>query len=167
VAGQTHPKVRARSGEQYRESLRDRARRLGVDAMIRFDDAYRTSAELADLALGARAVVLPYESTDQVTSGVLVDALAAGRPVIATAFPHALELLGGGAGIVVSHGDPVGMARAMRRLAADTVARDMAARAHRIGARHSWDLVARDYAELAVAPAHHGVTEPVRLATGA
>jgi len=31
-------------------------------------------------------VILPYDSPDQVTSGVLVDAIAAGRPVIATAF---------------------------------------------------------------------------------
>ena len=33
----------------------------------------------------ASVVVLPYDSRDQVTSGVLVDAIAAGRPVIATA----------------------------------------------------------------------------------
>jgi len=42
-------------------------------------------------------VILPYDSPDQVTSGVLVDAIAAGRPVIATAFPHAVELLSSGA----------------------------------------------------------------------
>ena len=41
----------------------------------------------------------PYDTRDQVTSGVLVDAIAAGRPVIATAFPHAVELLGSGAGM--------------------------------------------------------------------
>ena len=38
-------------------------------------------------------VVLPYDSHEQVTSGVLIEAVAAGVPVVATAFPHAVELL--------------------------------------------------------------------------
>ncbi len=49
------------------------------------------------------------------TSGVLVDAIAAGRPVVATAFPHAVELLSSGAGLVVDHDDPDAMALALRR----------------------------------------------------
>lgn len=167
VAGQTHPKVRSHSGERYRHSLVDRARRLGVDHMVSFDDTYRTVPELTSLAVESRAVILPYESTDQVTSGVLVDALAAGRPVIATAFPHALELLGGGAGIVVAHGDPDAIADALRRLTCDATARDMAARAHRIGARHSWDVVSRSYAALASTPAGNDIQLLGNAATGA
>ena len=58
-----------------------------------FDDAYRDLAALTRLIGSADLVVLPYDSDDQVTSGVLVDAVAAGRPVVATAFPHAVELL--------------------------------------------------------------------------
>ncbi len=54
--------------------------------------------------------MLPCDSPDQVTSGVLVDAVAAGRPVIATAFPHAVELLRSGAGLVVPQGDPGALA---------------------------------------------------------
>ena len=61
-------------------------------------------------------VVLPYDSTEQVTSGVLVDAIANGRPVVATAFPHAAELLNTGAGIVVDHDDPVALASALRQI---------------------------------------------------
>ena len=41
---------------------------------------------------------------------MLVDAIAAGRPVVATAFPHAVELLSSGAGIVVDHDDPEALA---------------------------------------------------------
>ena len=37
-------------------------------------------------------------------SGVLVEAIAAGMPVVATAFPHAEESLETGPGIVVAHG---------------------------------------------------------------
>ncbi len=68
---------------------------------VSFDAGYRGLDALAELISTASVVVLPYDSPDQVTSGVLVDAVAAGRPVVATAFPHAVELLASGAGIVV------------------------------------------------------------------
>ena len=53
-----------------------------------------TLAELARLVQSADVVLLPYDSTEQVTSGVLIEAVAAGKPVVATQFPHASELLG-------------------------------------------------------------------------
>ena len=54
--------------------------------------------------------ILPYDSTEQVTSGVLTEAVAAGKPVIATTFPHAREQLSDGGGILVAHADPAGIA---------------------------------------------------------
>ena len=43
---------------------------------------------------------------------MLVEAVASGKPVVATRFPHAEELLAGGAGIMVDHGDVEAMAAA-------------------------------------------------------
>ena len=43
----------------------------------------------------ADVVLLPYDSAEQVTSGVLIEAVAAGKPVVATQFPHAREVLAG------------------------------------------------------------------------
>ena len=40
VAGQTHPRVRARSGETYRQSLQALARARGVDDAVHFDSRY-------------------------------------------------------------------------------------------------------------------------------
>ena len=65
----------------------------------------RGVAELARLVRSADLVVLPYQSVDQVTSGVLVEAISASKPVIATSFPHSIEVLSGGAGMLVPHGD--------------------------------------------------------------
>ena len=59
--------------------------------LVSFDDTYRDLAALTELIASADLIVLPYDSDDQVTSGVLVDAIAAGRPVVSTAFPHAVE----------------------------------------------------------------------------
>ena len=94
----------------------------------------------------ASVVILPYDSRDQVTSGVLVDALASGRPVIATGFPHAVELLSTGAGVIVAQRDPVAMAGAIRSVIVDSGRREaMAAEARRIAPSLSWDAVARAY----------------------
>src|SRR5690606_34804086 len=103
----------------------------------------------------ASLVVLPYDSRDQVTSGVLVDAIAAGRPVIATAFPHAVELLSDGAGIVVPHRDPVALAGAIRDAVSDPAhLAAMAARAREIAPSLTWSAVGAQYQGLcdALAP---------------
>lgn len=113
VVGRTHPKTEAREGDRYRDALRQLARRLGVEDLVHFDGGYHDLAALNAIVRTADVVVLPYDSTDQVTSGVLVEALASGTPVIATSFPHAREMLASGAGIVVPHRDPVALASAL------------------------------------------------------
>jgi glycosyltransferase involved in cell wall biosynthesis len=149
IAGDTHPKVAALDGEAYRDMLGRRAHRAGVAEQVRFDAGYRGLVELADLIRRASVVVLPYDSPDQVTSGVLVDAVAAGRPVVATAFPHAVELLASGAGIVVPQRDPAALADALRRVLTEPgLADDMAAQARRIAPELAWPAVAGQYAAL-------------------
>jgi polysaccharide biosynthesis protein PslF len=117
---------------------------------VAFDSDYRDVDSLSSLAQSASVVVLPYDSTDQVTSGVLVDAIASGRPVVATAFPHANELLASGAGIVVDHDDSEALALALRRVISDPrVAGSMAAEARRLAPTMSWRVVAGAYVRLA------------------
>lgn len=150
VAGATHPKVRASSGEAYREMLIQRAWRSGLSPHVEFDDTYRSLSALNALIVSADVVVLPYDSEDQVTSGVLVDAVAAGRPVVSTAFPHAVELLGSGAGLVVPQRDPAALASAIRAVLTDEeLAAGMAAEARRLAPELSWTAVARQYDALA------------------
>jgi polysaccharide biosynthesis protein PslF len=146
VAGRTHPKVLAHSGDLYRNSLILRAENNGVRDMVTFDDTYRSLSSLQSLIESADVVLLPYDSMEQATSGVLVDAIAAGRPVIATAFPHAVELLRTGAGIVVPHNDVEALSEALRRVMTepDLVVR-MAAEASRLAPSLSWECVAGQY----------------------
>lgn len=150
VAGATHPKVREQQGEAYREMLVEQAAASTAPADISFDDTYRNLASLTELIASADVVVLPYDSEEQVTSGVLVDAVAAGRPVVSTAFPHAIELLASGAGIVVPQRDPVALGQAIRSVLTDPrLAASMAAEARRLAPELAWSAVARRYALLA------------------
>jgi len=150
IAGATHPKVRAHAGEAYREMLMQRSWRGGACRSVSFDDSYRDLPSLSQLINGADLVVLPYDSEDQVTSGVLVDAVASGRPVVATAFPHAIELLGSGAGIVVPQRDASALADVVRSVVdhPELLAR-MAAECRRLAPDLSWPAVARRYDALA------------------
>lgn len=146
IAGRTHPKVLAREGEHYRQKLIQKVDDLGITHMVSFDNSYRDSLSLAALIDSADVVVLPYDSKDQATSGVLVDAIAAGLPVIATSFPHAAELLSSGAGVIVDRQDPFAIATALREImTVPDVAERMAREARRVAAGLSWESVAGQY----------------------
>ena len=146
IAGQTHPKVRAALGERYREILARSAVKLGIADRVVFDATYRDVSSLAALVGSADVVLLPYDCPEQVTPGVLVEALAAGKPVVATWFPHAVEALVSGAGLLVGHGDDRAMADALRRiLTCPDLADAMRHEAARLGAGFRWPVVAQRY----------------------
>jgi len=150
VAGRTHPKVLARQGERYRHTLRTRADDLGVHDRVQFDPRYLDPGSLRDLVARARVVLLPYDSREQITSGVLVEAITARVPVVATRFPHAVELLADGAGILVDHQDPASIATAIRTILTDrAAAAGMATAADAAARTLGWASVADRYRRLA------------------
>jgi polysaccharide biosynthesis protein PslF len=150
VAGQTHPRVREHQGEAYRHMLQRRAADAGVADMVRFDDSYVDEDVLSRLIERADVVVLPYDSVEQVTSGVLVEAVAANKLVVATAFPHAVELLGSGAGLVVPHRDGRAIGEALYQVLTEPGhALRMRAQLARIAPELDWPSVADQYLVLA------------------
>jgi polysaccharide biosynthesis protein PslF len=150
VAGATRPDVLGRDGEAYRDGLNAQIRRLELQASVSLDGHYRDAASLAHLVRSADVVVLPYDSDEHVASGVLVEAVAAGKPVIATEFPHARELLGGGAGLLVPHRDASAIADALRTLmSGGDVAVRTARAASDLAPTFMWPVVAEQYRTLA------------------
>lgn len=150
IAGRTHPKVLARDGDAYRRRLESLAHSHGVQERVTFVDEYLDGDALGNLIRTSDAFLLPYDNNDQVTSGVLVEAMIAGGPVIATRFPHARELLGGDVGIVVPQRDARAMAHAIRRVVTDELAATrMRRRSLAIGATFLWSSVGAEYVRLA------------------
>lgn len=149
VAGQVHPKVREREGDAYLDALLALADRLDVAHLLRFDPSYRPTSELPALIGSAAVVLLPYDSTDQVTSGVLIEAVAAGRPVVATRFPHAVELLSRGVGVTVPHRNPLAIAGEVRRILTEpATATALTRSARRAASELFWPAVAKRYRQL-------------------
>ena len=149
VAGQTHPKVLLHEGDAYRDRLREQVRqRPGLQHRLR---RLLQEHQLAGLPgpLGRRgAAALRLDRAGHL--GVLIEALAAGKPVVATQFPHTPEVLASGAGLLVPHCDPAAIATALRSMITrrDVMARITAAAA--ATAPHLlWPVIADQYRELA------------------
>ncbi|MEV0134146.1 glycosyltransferase [Dactylosporangium sp. NPDC050688] len=147
IAGQTHPKVIARHGEAYRAGLHRLGAQLGVAHAVDYQPQYHDEETLGTLIRSADVVALPYDSLEQVTSGVLTEAVAAGIPVVATTFPHAVELLSDGRGLLVPHRNPAALATAIRRVLTDPAIAARLSRPRTPAPR--WPAVAARYAALA------------------
>lgn len=162
IVGQTHPRVREHEGEAYRERLVALTDDLGLTDTVSFDARYLSGPRLRDVVREADVILLPYDSLEQVTSGVLTEAVAAGKPVISTSFPHAVELLSGGAGVLVPQRDPDALADALELvLTGQGVAATMASVARRIAPSLLWPAVSRRYLDLASSLQRAAITATV------
>jgi glycosyltransferase involved in cell wall biosynthesis len=152
VAGRTHPRAQVEHGETYRLKLGQRARIVGVAHLFRTIGSYLDDAALTRLIHRADVVLLPYDSRDQTTSPVLVEAVAAGKPVVATEFPHAAELLASGAGLLVPHYDGAAVGAALHRVLTEPgLAQRMVIEAARLAPTFQWSVAADRFRSLASA----------------
>jgi glycosyltransferase involved in cell wall biosynthesis len=142
IAGQTHPEVAKHEGESYRERLAAQVHALGLTNHVRFLDRFLGIDELALLLASTDLYVTPYRSKEQIVSGALTFAVAAGCPVVSTPYFYAEDLLGSGAGMLVPFDDSQAMATAISELleAPDELAA-MRAESARIGSSLSWHSV--------------------------
>jgi polysaccharide biosynthesis protein PslF len=147
VVGRTDPASSPEEREDYLTFLRQRAEEQGVAHLVEFEPAFAGPARLRQLLREADAVLLPYDSRDQVTSSVLTEALAAMVPVVSTRFPHAVDLLADGrGGILVPHQDPAAIAAALMKIIVEPdVARAMSAHNAGFASLVSWPAVAGRY----------------------
>ena len=173
IVGETHPGVRRVSGEAYRESLRALADDLGVGDRTIFVDRFVDQPELIAWLQASDVFITAYAAAEQVTSGTLSLAVAAGRACVSTPYLHARELLADGRGALVPFEDAGAMAAAVASLLADPVARrEMGDAARAFSRRMIWPVVAAEYRQvmadvLAEREARRSVHGPSRPAAAA
>jgi glycosyltransferase involved in cell wall biosynthesis len=116
VAGQTHPELRRRDGEIYRNQLVATVKRLGLENNVSFIDEYMAQRDIIELLLASDVYVTPYLDPRQITSGTLAYALGAGKAIVSTPYLHATEALRDNRGILVPFRDSAGLAVAVNSL---------------------------------------------------
>jgi glycosyltransferase involved in cell wall biosynthesis len=149
ILGATHPEVRRRHGERYRRGLIEQVERLGLSERVDFVDRFVESDELIGWLQACDIFVTPYGNAEQVSSGTLSLAAAAGRACVSTPYEHARELLGEGRGALVPFNDAPALAARLAALLTDPDLRaDLGARAHAYASLAAWPSVAAQYARL-------------------
>src|SRR5579872_982877 len=149
VIGETHPHIRQREGEAYRNSLIELAKDLGVQKHVRFNNRFLSNSELIRYLAATDVYIMAYLNKDQIVSGTLAYAVGCGKAIVATPFTYAQEMLSDGRGVIVPFKDPEAIATAVNELLGDRKKLlAMEERAYRFSRPMVWPNVARMYCQL-------------------
>jgi len=146
VLGATHPNLVRDQGENYRDSLVERARHLGVEDHVVFKDQFVDRETLLDYIAMCDVYVTPYLNEAQMTSGTLAYSFGLGKAVVSTPYWHASELLADGRGVLVPFGDAKATGAAIADLLTDDARREaMRKRAYSTSRSMTWESTAKRY----------------------
>src|SRR5579859_1158299 len=146
VSGVTHPHIRRREGERYREELRALAKQLDVSSQLILNNRFVSAEELVEHVGAADIYITPYRQEAQIVSGTLAIALGAGKAIVSTPYWHAKELLANGRGKIVPFDDPDSISDAVVRLLENDAERHaMRKRAYLHSRETTWPKTARAY----------------------
>ena len=149
VIGVTHPEVKRRVGEEYRESLQREVESLGLHDHVVFRDQFVTTPALCRYLQATDIYITPYPHAAQITSGTLAYAMGSGAAPVSTPYWYAKEVLAEGRGHLFGIGDSASLGDVLRSLLSDP---EEMARTQRSAYAYSrqmvWSRVGTDYVEL-------------------
>src|SRR6201993_3132717 len=144
VSGATHPHIKRREGERYREELQALAADCGVSSQVIFNNRFVSAEELVEHVGAADIYITPYRQEAQGVSGTLAIALGAGKAIVSTPYWHAKELLADGRGMIVPFDDHDSIANAVLSLLENDAERHaMRKRAYLHSRETTWPKTAR------------------------
>jgi len=149
IVGETHPNVVKNDGERYRQRLKDKVRALNLEGNVVFIDRYLSNRNLILYFLATDICVLPYLSRDQISSGVLSQAIGCGKAIISSPYMHARDALSDERGLLAEFGNSQDLADKLTILIQDdNLRKDMEIRTYMYGRSITWREIARKYVQL-------------------
>lgn len=146
IIGETHPEIRKREGETYRQLLLNLVESLGLKKNVRFMNRFLPENELINYLQATDVCVIPYPNRDQISSGTLSYALSTGKAIVTTPFLHAEEAISNGAALRCEFKDPNSIYECVNTLLKD---KEIHQRFSRMAYEHSrgmiWPNVAMSY----------------------
>jgi glycosyltransferase involved in cell wall biosynthesis/CBS domain-containing protein len=146
IIGETHPEVRKREGETYRQHLLDLVESLGLEKNVRFVNRFLPENELINYLQATDVYIIPYPNRDQISSGTLSYALSTGKAIVTTPFLQAEETISDGAALGCKFKDPDSIAESVNMLLKDNKIRQRFAKtAYGYSRNMIWPNVAMSY----------------------
>ncbi len=116
VLGVTHPQVKLRDKEAYRDSLVALVKKYKLENTIKFVNKYLTYPELVNYLKASDIYLAPQLDLLQAVSGTLAYAICCDNAIISTPTPYAQEILANGRGIIVEAKNYTEIADAIKSL---------------------------------------------------
>lgn len=149
LIGKTHPGVQLHEKESYRDELMRRVRDLGMENHVQFVNRYLGKPDIIDYLTATDVYVSPYLNPNQIVSGTLAYAMAAGKAMVSTSYLYARFLLNEGRGILVDFRDSHSLAQALNHLMDNPhIRHQMEATNYQYGKSLLWPKVGRQFLSL-------------------
>lgn len=149
IVGETHPNVRKESGEEYRNTMTERVKELGLENNVKFYNKYLNIDEIILYVKASDVYVCPPQNPNQITSGTLVYAMGCGRAIVSTPFLHAKDIVTPNKGLLAEFENPSSFSKAIIEILKDPARRkSMESHAYHETREMTWPNVALKYCGL-------------------
>jgi len=146
ILGATHPEVKKRHGEAYRQYLKNKVSELGLEDNVIFHNKFVEKEELCNYILASDIYASPYLSREQIVSGALTYAIGMGKAIVSTPYWYAQEMLSDNRGLLVDFGDADGFKKSLLYLIENPEECDnMRKKAYEFGRKMTWQNVGGEY----------------------
>ena len=157
ILGETHPTIRKREGEEYRESLQAMVKEYGLERNVTLVNKFLEFDELVNYLAATDIYLTPYLNPVQIVSGTLAYAMGCGKAIVSTPYLYASEVRAHHRGFLCEFRDAASIAVTVNALLDDPdLRRSTERRAYKFGRQMTWPNVSLAYGELfaALIPEH-------------
>jgi glycosyltransferase involved in cell wall biosynthesis len=146
ILGATHPVIKKKHGEIYRQYLKNMVYELGLEDNVVFHDKFVEKEVLCNYILASDIYVSPYLSREQIVSGALTYAIGMGKAIVSTPYWYAQEMLSDNRGLLVDFGDTESFEKSILYLIENPEECNiMRKKAYDFGRKMTWKNVGKEY----------------------